>query len=110
MRQQLFSFSRLFQEAVSLQTFIRHARLPSEKPMPQVARNIAHRLRIVTSLASVVTEHRRQILAGLQFFNDAYAVTASKNRAGGLGAVWRAGVLRHGGDLRPRGRRLPRPL
>ena len=51
--------------------------------MPQVARNIAHRLRIVTSLASVVTEHRRQILAGLQFFNDAYAVTASKNRAPG---------------------------
>ena len=83
MRQQLFSFSRLFQEAISLQTFIRHARLPSEKPMPQVARNIAHRLRIVTSLASVVTEHRRQILAGLKSFNDAYAVTASKNRAPG---------------------------
>ena len=37
----------------------------------------------MTSLASVVTEHRRQILAGLQFFNDAYAVTASKNRAPG---------------------------
>jgi hypothetical protein len=31
----------------------------------------------------VVTEHRRQILAGLMFFNDAYAVTASKNRAPG---------------------------
>ena len=33
-----------------------------------------------------------------------------KPGAGGLGAVWRAGVLRHGGDLRPRRRRLPRPL
>ena len=31
----------------------------------------------------MVTEHRRQILAGLMFFNDAYAVTASKNRAPG---------------------------
>jgi hypothetical protein len=33
--------------------------------------------------AKVVTEHRRQILAGLKSFNDAYAVTASKNRAPG---------------------------
>lgn len=44
MRQLLFSFSRLFQDGLHLQTFIRHVRPPFENLMPQVARNNALRL------------------------------------------------------------------
>ena len=90
MRQILFSFSRLFQEGLALQMFIRYMRLASEVPLPQVPRNIAHRLRIVTQLAFIATHFRRQILAGLKFFNDAYAVTPGKNRP--LGGWEQSGV------------------
>jgi len=76
-RQVFFSFSRLFQKSLALQQHILDKKLPGEAPMGQVPGNVAHRLRIVTKLACILMEHYRQICAGLEAYNDAYAVSAS---------------------------------